>query len=72
MIGWWIVVAAQTPQQRDSAIDRKEVILATWEAGLGGLDWLQALVDAGKGPRTGRETSLSIQTGSPFALQNKC
>ena len=49
MIGWWIVVAAQTPEERDDpAADRRAAILATWEIGLGGLDWLHTLVDAGK------------------------
>ena len=49
MIGWWIVVAAQTPEERDdSAAERRAAILATWEVGLGGLDWLHTLVNAGK------------------------
>ena len=49
MIGWWIVVAAQTPEEWDDpAADRRAATLATWEVGLGGLDWLHTLVDAGK------------------------
>lgn len=50
MIGWWIVIAAQTPEERDAANteDRRAAILAQWEAGCGGIDWLAALVKAGK------------------------
>ncbi len=48
MIGWWIVVAAQTPEERDQAIDTKLALLANWEVGPGGIDWLHRLVKAGK------------------------
>ena len=44
MIDWWIVVAAQTPEERDRSLDRKEAVLANWEVGPGGIDWLQQLV----------------------------
>jgi len=54
MLGWWIVVAAQTSEERDEAVDRKSTTLATWEVGPGGLDWLQTLV------KTGRATQLSF------------
>ena len=37
MIGWWIVISTQTPEERRQAVDRKAFILATWEVGLGGL-----------------------------------
>lgn len=48
MIGWCIVVAAQTPEERDRSVDRQEAVLANWEVGPGGLDWLQQLVIEGK------------------------
>ena len=48
MIGWWIGVAAQTPEERDRSLDRKEAVLANWEVGPGGIDWLQQLVREGK------------------------
>jgi len=48
MIGWWIVVAAQTPEERDRSLDRKEAVMANWEVGPGGIDWLQQLVREGK------------------------
>ncbi len=48
MIGWWIVIAAQTPEERDAAIDRKADVLANWETSVGGSRWVQKLVDAGK------------------------
>jgi len=48
MIGWWIVVAAQSPEDRDRADNRREAVLANWEVGPGGLEWLYRLVKAGK------------------------
>ncbi|HRA82102.1 MAG TPA: hypothetical protein PL024_11430 [Thauera sp.] len=48
MIGWWIVVAAQTPEERDRAIDTKPAVLANWEVGPGGIEWLHQLVKAGR------------------------
>ncbi|MDM0030069.1 hypothetical protein [Variovorax saccharolyticus] len=47
MIGWGIVVVAQTPEERRQAVDRKAAVLATWEVGPGGIEWLRELVDAG-------------------------
>lgn len=48
MSGWRILVAQQTPEERDAAADPKKDILARWEVGVGGLAWLDALVEAGK------------------------
>src|SRR5574337_449568 len=50
MIGWWIVIAAQTPEDRDAVEteSRRAAILAQWEVGPGGLDWLVELVRVGK------------------------
>lgn len=50
MIGWWIVIAAQTPEERDAAATeaRRAAIIAQWEVGPGGLDWVAELVEAGK------------------------
>lgn len=44
MIGWWIVISTQSPEERQQAVYRKAFILATWEVGIGGLDWLEQLV----------------------------
>lgn len=45
MIGWWIVISTQTPEERSRHDDdRRASILAMWEVGLGGLDWLERLV----------------------------
>ena len=39
MIGWWIVIAAQTPEERDAPnSDRKAAVLANWETSVGGID----------------------------------
>ncbi|MER7468210.1 hypothetical protein [Streptomyces sp. NPDC097981] len=45
-----IIISSQAPEQRDRATNdaRKEATLASWEVGMHGLDWLTALVQAGK------------------------
>ena len=48
MLGYWIVVSTQTPEERDAIIDRKKSVLAEWEAGVGGIRWLEKLVEEGK------------------------
>ena len=48
MIGWWIVIAAQTPEERDTGIGRRDAVLANWETSVGGNGWVQRLVDEGK------------------------
>lgn len=46
MIGWWFVIAAQTPEERDAA--PKEAILANWETSVSGIRWVEKLVKEGK------------------------
>ena len=48
MRGYWIVVSTQTPEERDAIIDRKKSVLAEWETGVGGIRWLEKLVEEGK------------------------
>lgn len=50
MIGWWVVISAQSPEERDRTAleDRKAAILAQWEVGPGGIEWIAQLVQAGK------------------------
>ena len=48
MLGYWIVVSTQTPEERDAIIDRKKTVLAVWETGVGGIRWLEKLVEEGK------------------------
>ncbi len=49
MIGWWIVIAAQTPEERDAPnSDRKAAVLANWETSVGGIDWVTRLTKEGK------------------------
>ena len=47
MLGYWIVVSTQTPEERDAIIDRKKSVLAEWETGVGGIRWLEKLVEEG-------------------------
>jgi len=57
MLGWWIIVSTETPEERDGATDHKAATLATWDTGVSGTDWLLKLVQEGKakehGPRGG-------------------
>ena len=48
MLGYWIVVSTQPPEERDAIIDRKKSVLAEWETGVGGIRWLEKLVEEGK------------------------
>lgn len=49
MLGWGISIAAHTPGEVE---DRPEIrnnnMLAKWEVGPGGLDWITAMVKSGK------------------------
>lgn len=47
MIGWWFVVTVP------AAGDAEEVVLAKWENGIHGLDWISALVAAGRAEQLG-------------------
>lgn len=50
MIGWWIVVSTQAPEERDRADQdaRRAAILAQWEAGAEGIRWIEQLAELGK------------------------
>lgn len=49
MLGWWTVVTTETLEQRKQATgNSKEMTLATWDAGLGSMDWILNLCKAGK------------------------
>ena len=50
MIGWWIVISNQVPEERDRADQdaRRAAILAQWEAGADGIRWVEQLAEQGK------------------------
>ncbi|MGV8868464.1 MAG: hypothetical protein ACOH2S_16175 [Janthinobacterium svalbardensis] len=49
MSGWWTIISTETPEQMaDLAKVYKDAILATWDAGLGGLGWITQLCEQGK------------------------
>ncbi len=48
MIGWWIVIAQETPEDRDANPDKKIGVIASWESSLSGLDWLDQMTKLGK------------------------
>lgn len=60
MIGWWIVIAQETPDERDANPDKLSTVLASWESSLGGLDWLDKLAELGKAASCEKEDT---QTG---------
>lgn len=50
MLGWWIVISTQTPEERERADQdtRRAAILANWEASVNGSRWVYQLVKQGK------------------------
>ena len=48
MIGWLIIVAQQTPEERDSSVGGNASNLANWETSVGGVNWLEKLTKEGK------------------------
>ena len=47
MLGWLIVVRSRVPVVPAIATTQDDTVLATWETGLGGTSWLDALVAVG-------------------------
>lgn len=66
MIGWWIVIADQTPEERDTGIGRREAVLANWETGVGGNSWVQRLVDEGKAVQLLSGAILTVTRQKPM------
>lgn len=49
MSGWWTIISTETPEQlADMTKVNKDALLATWEAGLFGADWIAQLCEQGK------------------------
>ena len=50
MLGWWIIISTQSPEERDNSDKetKQAAILAEWEAGLFGLRWIEDMAKAGK------------------------
>ncbi len=50
MLGWRVIVTQLAPEEYEAAtdIDRRTKMLASWEVGLGGTDWLDELIKEGK------------------------
>lgn len=64
MIGWWIVIAAQTPEERGAPnSDRKAAVLANWETSVGGIDWVTK--------HQGRQGHAAIQQWLPEPLHGQ-
>ncbi|WP_017173666.1 hypothetical protein ACCQ23_07980 [Xanthomonas axonopodis pv. phyllanthi] len=48
MLGYWIVVSTQAPEELVALHLPKRSVLAEWETGVGGIRWLEKLVEEGK------------------------
>ena len=48
MIGWWIVIAQETPDERDANLDKKIGVIASWECSVNGTKWLCDMAAHGK------------------------
>ena len=46
MLGWWILISTHTPEERDASDSEaaRAAVVAQWEVGPGGLDWIEGLV----------------------------
>lgn len=73
MIGWWIVISTQTPEERDRADQegRRVAILAQWEAGAEGIRWIERLAKEGKATKlseSGYPNRYTARAGDVFPL----
>ena len=48
MSGWWVVVDPRTPEERDASQDRMGPLVASWEASLFSMRFLDDLVKEGR------------------------
>ena len=48
MLGYWIVISTQLPEEVAALEISKKSVLANWETGTSGIRWLDALVNEGK------------------------
>jgi hypothetical protein len=50
MLGWWIIISRQSPEERDNSDTeiKRAAILAQWETGAFGIRWIELLTEAGK------------------------
>ena len=48
MSGWWVVVDPRTPEERDASQDRMGPLVASWEASVFNMRFLDHLVKEGR------------------------
>ena len=77
MLGWSFCILNLPPEKADRLFGRDAhapFVLATWEAGIGGLDWVETLRKAGKatqlknGGYPNRYTALAADFAPPHSL----
>jgi hypothetical protein len=71
MLGWHIFITRQAPGSTPAEPRPSGPALASWEAGLGGLNWLDALVEEGKAVSLGGNGYPLRYTVSTAALLSK-
>lgn len=47
MIGWYIVIATKPREERTRGTEADDAVLASWEASVEGLDWIDELAGTG-------------------------
>jgi hypothetical protein len=73
MLGWYIAIARQGERALKFANSRPADpnVLATWDASIGGLDWIDALVEQGKASlesRSGYPTRYTVEASAIMPL----
>lgn len=68
MIGWWIVISTLSPDERAQSAERQASILASWEVGVEGLEWIEVLVTQGEASRLRRDGYPSVYVAKAAAV----
>jgi len=74
MLGWSVLVASRSPEEKDKSDNKLSYLLASWEASVGGLDFLDVLVRKGKAKKLlsgGYPERYSAQAGDFLPLLSK-
>ena len=73
MLGWWVVVDPRTPDERDASDDKKTPLVASWEAPVFNMRFLNDLVKQGKAKQLKfngypNRYTVTVDEFAPFVL----
>jgi hypothetical protein len=73
MLGWWVVVDSRTPAERDASDDKKMALVASWEAPVFNIRFLDDLVKQGKAKQLKfngypNRYTVTVDEFAPFVL----